>query len=49
MACAADREAFCQGKSLGAVWECIRIRRSKLTDPCRAATYKVEGANLGGF
>ncbi|HEX2815738.1 MAG TPA: hypothetical protein VHN39_05070 [Phenylobacterium sp.] len=45
MACAADRETFCKGRiSAGAVWECIRIRRSKLSTPCREATYKVERA-----
>jgi hypothetical protein len=45
MACAADRETFCKGRiSSGAVWECIRIRRSKLSTPCREATYKVERA-----
>jgi hypothetical protein len=43
MACAADRQTFCEGrKSFGAVWECIRIRRSQLSTPCREATYEVE-------
>ena len=45
MACRAERHAVCEGRrSAGAVWTCIRIRRSKLPEPCRAATYAVERA-----
>jgi hypothetical protein len=45
MACAADRQSLCQGRSSASTtWECIRLRRSKLTEPCRQATYAVERA-----
>jgi hypothetical protein len=45
MACASDRTTLCHGRnSANAVYECLRIRRSKLSEPCRAATYAVERA-----
>jgi hypothetical protein len=45
MACAVDRQALCKGRTnASSAWECIRLRRSKLTEPCRQATYGVERA-----
>lgn len=44
-ACAAERRAQCEGRTRAtAVWACIRIRRSKLAEPCRASVYAVERA-----
>ncbi|HEY3947577.1 hypothetical protein [Phenylobacterium sp.] len=50
LACASDRETLCQGRrDTGAVYECLRIRRSKLSDPCRTATYAVERAAVDAY
>ena len=49
MACAADRDTLCQGRTAAnAVYECVRIHRSKLSPLCRAATYAVERAAADG-
>jgi len=45
MACAVEREALCgRHRAAGDVWSCIRVRRSKVSEPCRQATYAVEHA-----
>jgi|GEM_PF-7005834 len=45
LACAVDQRSLCQGRRTdGDVWACIRIHRSKVTEPCRQATYAVERA-----
>jgi len=45
LACSVDQRTLCQGRRTdGDIWACMRIHRSKLTEPCRQATYAVEHA-----
>jgi len=48
LACLPDRETVCRGRlSSEAVWECMKLHRSKLTGGCRDATFRLERAWQG--
>ena len=45
LACTPDRRTLCSGRNSElTAWECLRLHRSKLTEPCREATYAIERA-----